>query len=101
MSDLKKSKGLIEGRLLKRFGKDDIDGCKGSRGVARISTTQHPSIKDRKKFLKYVRQNQAWDLFQNRVASKAYFDRVDEGEDVPGVGVFEKTSVRVTKRGVK
>ena len=101
VSELKKDKALIESRLLKRFGTDDIDGCKGKRGVARISTTQHPSIKERKKFLKYVVRNEAFDLFQNRIASKAYFDRIDEGEEIPGVGVFEKVSVRVTKRGSK
>lgn len=99
--ELKRERAALESKLLKEFGKQEIHGCKGARGVGRIAEAEYPSIKDRRKFDKYVLKNRAFDLFQNRISSKAYFDRLEEGEEVPGVGIFKRISIRVTKRGSK
>ena len=60
-----------------------------------------PSIKDRSKFDKYVFKHRALDLFQNRISARAYQARLDEGEAVPGVSVYERTSISIRKRGAK
>lgn len=96
---LRQQRAKLESTLLKSFDKDDIDGAKGKHGVASIKRRSFPSIKQRKKFLRYVIKNRAWDLFQNRISSTAYFDRLEEGESIPGVNVFEKISVSIRKRG--
>jgi hypothetical protein len=96
--ELKQQRAKKEANLLRQFGKEDIDGCKGTRGVASIRTAQFPSIKDRRKFERYVIKNRAFDLFQARVASRAYFDRIEEGEEIPGVKVFERISVSIRRR---
>lgn len=95
---LKQDRELLEKRLLRSFDKDDIEGAKGKIGVASIKRSSFPSIKDRHKFIKYILKNKAWDLFQNRIAARAYFDRLEEGESVPGVAVFEKIKVSVKRR---
>lgn len=95
---LKKAKAKrekLEAKLLRDFKENAIKGAKGDRGVASVLKSSFPSIKDRRKFMKYVIKAKAWDLFQNRIASKAYFDRLEEGETVPGVSVFERTKVSV------
>lgn len=101
IKELKRKKSRLEVRALRKFEKDDIDGCRGKLGQARINTTPFPSIKDRRKFDRYVRKHNAFDLFQNRINSKAYKARVEEGEEVPGVNVFERVSISIRKRGKK
>ena len=95
---LKQEREKLEAKLLRSFGIEDIDGCKGKRGVASVRTARFPSIKDRSKFLHYVVKNRAFDLFQNRIASRAYFDRLEEGEKIPGVSVFERISISIRRR---
>lgn len=99
IKDLKRARAELETKLLRSFDKEDIDGCKGKRGVASIKKARFPSIKDRRKFDKYVLRNKALDLFHNRISSKAYFDRLEDGEVVPGVEVFERIGVSIKKRG--
>lgn len=99
LKELKRTRAKMESKLLKGFDKEDIDGCKGTRGVGHIRRAKFPSIKDRRKFNKYVLKHKALDLFQSRVSAQAYNDRLEEGEQVPGVEVFERISVSVTKRG--
>jgi hypothetical protein len=93
----KQNREKLQVKLLKQFGAAKLNGATGTLGKARVVTTQYPSIADRRKFIKYVTQNKAWDLFQNRITSKAYFDRLEEGEEVPGVKVFPRTRVSVLK----
>lgn len=98
VKDLKQERAKLEKKLLRAFDKDDIDGAKGKKGVASIKATHHPSIKDRVKFMKFVIKNKAYDLLQNRIASRAYFDRLEEGVSVPGVAVFDNIKVSVRAR---
>jgi hypothetical protein len=95
---LKQDREKLQARLLRSFGTEDIDGCKGRRGVATVLKTPFASIKDRRKFMHYVIKNRAFDLLQNRVASRAYFDRIEEGEAIPGVKVFDKIRVSIRRR---
>lgn len=101
LSKLKKKRAALETKLLKGFAKEDIDGCKGARGTARIRRAEFPSIKDRRAFDKFVLKHKALDLFQNRVSSTAWKARLEEGQKVPGISVFERIGVTVTKRGSK
>lgn len=98
LKEAKQRRAKLEGRLLREFEKEAIDGCKGRTGVARIRHATFFSIKDRRKFDKYVLKHKALDLFQNRISATAYKARLDEGEAVPGVGKFDKYSIGITKR---
>jgi hypothetical protein len=98
--DLRAERRKLETKLLRAFDKDDIDGAKGSKGIANIKSSKHPTIKNRKAFIKYLIKHKALDLLQNRIASRAYFDRLEAGEVIPGVEIFEsiKVSVRARKK---
>jgi hypothetical protein len=98
---LKQQRAQLEDKLLHDFEKEDIDGCRGKLGIAGIRTAEFPSIKDRQKFDKYVLKHRALDLFQNRLSSKAWKARVEEGEKVPGIAVFERIRISIRKRGRK
>lgn len=98
VKELKLTRKEIEDKLLKKFKRQEIDGLIAKRCKASIKHGRYPSIADRPKFFKYVRVNKAFDLFQSRVNSKAYFARLNEGEQVPGVKVFDKFSISLRAR---
>jgi hypothetical protein len=98
VSTLKKKRAKAELSLMALLKKEGLEQARGNNANARRYKTKHPQIKNGKKFWKYVDKHKAFDLVHNRIASRAYFDRLEEGEEVPGVevSVFEKLSV--TKR---
>ena len=87
----------IEERLLEAMRVAKVKSSKGELGLAMIRSTQHPKIKDSYALWRYITKKKAYDLMQNRVASKAYFDRVEDGEEVPGVEVYTSTKISLTK----
>ena len=93
----KQRRNQIEEKLFTAFKKEELNGAAGSYAKARIAETRHPVLRDRAKFMKYVLAHKAWDLFQNRIASRAYFDRIEEGERIGGVEIFNKVRISVTK----
>lgn len=101
LTEQKRRRAKLEDRLLRSFDKDDIDGCKGKTGVASLRRLRIPQIKNLRRLHKYILKHDALDLLQNRVSSKAYMARLEEGESVPGVEVFTKVSISVRKRGSK
>lgn len=101
LAKLKSERAALETKLLKTFKQQELDGARGVKGAARINRRDLVSIKDRTKFNAYVLKNKAFDLYQARVSTEAYFARVEEGETVPGVGIFPKISISITKRGAK
>jgi hypothetical protein len=101
LRELKKKRRVTEDRVLDRFDKEEIQNASGRIGRARLLTGKHPKLKDRKAYIRYLLRNKAWDLLTNHIAKKAYFDRLEEGEQVPGVEIFTsfKISVSKIKRG--
>lgn len=87
----------IETRLLKRLRGGKLDGARGKRAIAYIKQTRHAKINNRPKLIMYIVKKKAFDLFTNAVSSKAYFDRLDDGETVPGVEIYTSTRVNVQK----
>lgn len=87
----------IQEKLLESFGTDKLSGAKGKLAMAIVKKTPHPSIKHYPKFLKYVIANKAWDLFQKRVTSTAYFDRIEQGAEIPGIEIYNSTRVSVQR----
>lgn len=98
VAELKRVRRKAESRLLKDFDKSDIDGASGTKGKASIRRSRHATIKNRAKLDKWIRKHNAFDLYQARLTSKAYFDRLEEGITVPGVGIFEDVRVSISRR---
>lgn len=99
LKKIKDKRGKMEWKLLGRMEDSKLEKAAGVRSQAGISRRDIPSIKNPRKFQRYVKKNDAFDLFQNRIASRAYFARLEEGEKVPGVGIYRKVSVSIRKRG--
>jgi hypothetical protein len=85
-------------RMVAALRKTVVDGVRGAKAIVNISTKRIPQVKKRALLDKYMRQHKAYDLLANHINSRAYFDRLERGEAVPGVAVFERTSVSVRRR---
>lgn len=99
LKKLKDQRAALEARMLLKFEAEDLDGTKGRLAIANVKTARFPTIKQRNKFDKYVERTGSLHLFQNRIMSKAYFEMLEEGERIPGVEIFKRTSISITKRG--
>ena len=93
----KQKREELQAKLFTKFEKQELGGAKGKLALASVRETKHPKIKNLQKFLKYVTAKKAFDLFQNRISPKAYFDRVEEGEEIGGVEIFTSRRISVTK----
>lgn len=98
LKSLKKRRTALEEKLLARMNKAEMTAVKMRVGTAKVRTSKYPTISDRRKLDKYIASNKAYDLYQSRVNSKAYFDRLGAGEKIPGVSVFERQSISINRR---
>lgn len=93
----KEVRDMIEAELLKSMNVNELNGARGKLGTAFVKESKHPSIVGPNKFWKFVVANKAYDLLHKRVASRAYFDRLEGGIKVPGIKVTSVTKVNVRK----
>ena len=97
---LNQKRALLEKKLMRAFEKQGIDKASGKDMHAMSASRRFPSIKDLNALTKYIKKRNAFDLFQRRINAKAYFDRLEQGDAVPGVDVFDKHYIKLTpKRG--
>lgn len=99
LKKLKDKRAIMERKLLGQLQDGKLEKAAGHKAIASITKREIPTIKNPRKFQKFVIKNNAFDLYQNRVASRAYFARREDGTVVPGVEVFKKVSVSIRKRG--
>lgn len=97
--ELKADRKLLEGRLLTKFEGEDIEGTKVRGLTVVVNKTQYPQIKNRGAVNAYILKTKNPDILQNRIMSKMYFDMLEEGDKIPGIEVFKRTSISITKRG--
>lgn len=88
----------LQVRLLYNFEDDEIEGTRTKLIVASVKTHQHPSIKDRSKVNKYIIAKRDPDLLQGRIMSTHYFELLEDGIKIPGVEIFKRQTVSLTKR---
>jgi len=95
---LKEKRMMIERKLMREFDKQGINKASGKLVHAMTASRRSPSIKDLKKFTAYVMKHRAFDLYTRRINQKAYFDRLEQGDAVPGIDVFERHYIRLTPK---
>lgn len=83
--------------LITAFREAGLEAGAGSLRRAGMKQEAYYSIEDPEPFYEYVKENDAWDLLTKRVSSKAVKARLKREEDVPGLRIFEKTVVNLSK----
>jgi len=89
---------LLENWLLRDLQTRKVESQKTAEGTAFISTMAAATVKDRDAFFDFVRENNMWDLLENRVSKSVVRDYLeDTGEVVPGVNYQETQVVRIRR----
>jgi hypothetical protein len=89
---------LLENWLLRDLQTRKVESQKTAEGTAFISTMAAATVKDRDAFFDFVRENEMWDLLENRVSKTVVRDYLeDTGEVVPGVNYQETVVVRIRR----
>lgn len=88
---------LIEEKILSMFGKQDLEGARGRAAQCSVSRKDSPTIEDFDALWDYARKKNLPELLHRRVSSDAVRERWKNGETIPGVGVFTKVSLSLTK----
>lgn len=96
VAPLRKQLTALEEKLLEAMLQSKTEAVKGKLGHASVVRMLVPTIEDQQAFERYVAKKKAFDLYQRRLNSAAWRDRIDAGEQVPGVKGFQRVSLRVT-----
>ena len=89
---------LLENWLQRDLMTRGVESQKTKEGTAFLSTTSAATVKDRDAFLDFVRENEMWDLLENRCSKSVVRDHLeDTGEVIPGVNYQETKVVRIRR----
>lgn len=96
--DIKKQLDALAGEAMERMETEGLDSGKGSTALGRVEERTHYNIGDYKKFTDWIWKNRRFELFQNRISSKAYVELIGLGLKPAGVTTFTEKVFRTTKR---
>lgn len=97
VDEVKARESEIRDHLIETIPKSDDTGVAGKKYRAQIVTKKRPAPGDWAKIHAYVQETGRFDLLQKRLSDKAVTDMWEEGQEVPGVDVFNAVEVSITK----
>lgn len=95
--ELSKAYTALENNIIERLDLEHTPKSSGQTASASISESDFPGIADFDQFVEYVRENDAFYLFQRRVSSSAINDLRKAGEEIPGIKIYTKRSLNLRK----
>lgn len=95
--ELKTEYDELELALLTKLNENGITQSRGSLATATVSQITVPTIEDWGAFEEYVMQKEALYMLEKRVSSAAFRELIQQGEEVPGLKPFVKTSISLRK----
>lgn len=88
--------GKIENILLEHLTTLDLNSIKCEDGTAYRQTVTSVTVSDWDQALSYVRENEAWDLLEARIAKNAALTTIEENQQpIPGVKISQALVLRV------
>lgn len=96
--DLRAEFDNLKYQIIKKCNEMGVDSA-SVKGVANVSVSikKHASVQDWDALLQYMKENDAYYLFQKRISSQPYQELLaQEGlEDLPGCATFEQEDVNI------
>lgn len=87
----------IEEQVLAELERLKTPSAGGKAGGVERAESDVPTAKDWSLIHAYIAKNHAFDLLEKRIALKAWRERLEAGEKVPGVEVFRRVKLRRVK----
>lgn len=88
----------LEGALMQRLEEQGMDRASAPAGTATITETLLPQVEDWDAFYTYIDETSSWHLLQRRVATAAFRELHQSGEEVPGLSPYTKRSISLRKK---
>jgi hypothetical protein len=88
----------LEAQLLQRLNDEETDTSSGRTATARRTELTLPIIEDWEEFEAYIKENDAIYMLGRRPSAAAFREILQQGEEVPGLRPFTKTSISLTKK---
>lgn len=89
----------VEEHIIDTFPKAGLHGGKGDLASATLSSTTEPTPKNWDLIFAYVKKKGAFDLMYRRINGKAWRDRIEAGEKIPGIEEFNRIKLSIRKIG--
>lgn len=97
VAEVKRQETALENHILDNLSKSkDTTGVAGRRYRAQRVEKDVPTVKDWSPLWAWIQQTGRFDVLQKRIAEKAVAETL-ETEDVPGVEMFTRVSLSLTK----
>jgi hypothetical protein len=93
----KAQEDMIEDAIFAMFDKGALEGARGKAAQASIKRSDVPTVVDWDKFAAHVIKTKSLDLLQRRPSVEAVRERWAAKVGVPGIEVFTKISLNLTK----
>lgn len=88
----------LDGMLMHELERAGVDNMKCDAGTVFKSTSTSVGVQHWPETLKYIQENEAWDLLEARVSKTAAKAIIEEtGQPIPGVSVSEAIVLRVRR----
>jgi hypothetical protein len=92
----------LEAHMLEAMNQQGLQNVKSPHGTAFKVTRTSATVSDWEQFLAYVRNNEAWDLLERRVAKLAAQAVIEETQTpIPGVETSSEVCVNVRRPTAK
>lgn len=88
----------LENKLIEDLPASDAEGVVGKTVRATVVVKNVPVIEDWGVLVKYIKKTGDFDLLRRQVSTEAVEERWEAKKRVPGVGVFKKKKVSLTKK---
>lgn len=99
ISQLKTKEMELRTKIIAEMERTGLDKATGADATASIQVNLLPRVTDWPAVYRYIQKNNAFDLLERRVGKLAFKSRLEAGERVPGIDVFEEKDLSLTKAG--
>lgn len=99
LEKLKAREAEIEKHIIDTFDVNAINGAKGNLASASVSLSAYPTVPEGNwpGVWKWIAKHDAWDLARRQLNEKAFRERLEAGQKIPGVETFQKKKLSLTK----
>src|SRR5512142_3289627 len=97
LKELKATEADLKHKIINAMESSGQTSSTGKIATSTIKTDLIPRASDWSSIHKYIKKNDAFDLFERRLNKAAVKARLDDGETVPGIEFYEDKDLSLTK----
>lgn len=97
MEELESQETELKEYIIKTLPKSKASGVAGKVARIAVANKDVQQVEDWDALFKYVKKNDAFELLQRRLSTAAVQERLDDGQQVPGVKLIKVPQVSINK----